>query len=126
MSTILDVAKQMTDAWTRKDEEGFRECLHDEYLFKGPMMEFKSPNEAVEFMHRCPFESTSENCEVVVEGNTLVHIFNWNVTAPFKANIPMVEVLEFASGKVKRARLYFDPALFPAEVKEQMMAATAA
>jgi ketosteroid isomerase-like protein len=126
MSKLIDVAKQMTEAWVRKDEGAFRACLHPDYSFKGPMMEMKSANEAVEFMKRCPFESTSENCEVVVEGNTLVHVFDWTVTAPFQATIPMVEVMEFEGEKVKRSRLFFDSALFPAEVKEQMMAATAA
>ncbi len=126
MSQLIHVAKQMTEAWARKDEAAFRACLHPDYSFKGPMMEMKSANEAVEFMKRCPFESTSENCEVVVEGNTLVHVFDWNVSAPFTATIPMVEVMEFEGEKVKRSRLFFDSALFPAEVKEQMMAATAA
>ena len=126
MSKLINVAKQMTEAWVQKDETAFRACLHPDYSFKGPMMEMKSANEAVECMKRCPFESTSENCEVVVEGNTLVHVFDWHVTAPFKATIPMVEVMEFEGNKVKRSRLFFDSALFPAEVKEQMMAAMAA
>ena len=126
MSKLTHVAKEMTQAWERKDEEGFRACLHPDYSFKGPMMDMKSANEAVEFMKRCQFESTSENCEIVAEGNTVVHVFDWRVTAPFKANIPMVEVMEFEGEKVKRARLFFDSALFPAEVKEQMLAATAA
>ncbi len=85
----------------------------------------RSADEALDFMKRCTFEFTNENCEVVVEGKTLVHIFDWKVTAPFQATIPMVEVMEFEGEKVKRARLFFDSALFPAEVKEQMMAATA-
>ena len=126
MSVLIEVAKKMTKAWEQKDEAAFRACLHESYSFKGPMMELKSANEAVEFMNRCPFESTSENCEAIVEGNTLVHIFDWKVTAPFQATIPMVEVMEFEGDKVKRARLFFDSALFPAEVKEQMMSVKAA
>ena len=125
MSTLVDVAKKMTKAWEDKDEAAFRACLHDDYTFKGPMMEMNSANEAVEFMNRCSFECTSENCEVVVEGQTLVHIFDWKVTAPFQATIPMVEVMEFEGDKVKRARLFFVSALFPAEIKAQMMAKTA-
>ncbi len=125
MSTLVDVAKKMTKAWEDKDEAAFRACLHDDYTFKGPMMEMNSANEAVEFMNRCSFECTSENCEVVVEGQTLVHIFDWKVTAPFQATIPMVEVMEFEGDKVKRARLFFDSALFPAEIKAQMMEKTA-
>ena len=126
MSTMIDVAKRMTKAWEQKDEATFRACLHDNYTFKGPMMEMRSPEEALESMRQCPFEFTSENCEVVTEGNTLVHIFDWKVTVPFQATIPMVEVMNFEGEKVRRARLFFDSALFPAEVKEQMMASTAA
>jgi len=125
MSTLVNVAKKMTKAWEDKDEAAFRACLHDDYTFKGPMMEMNSANEAVEFMNSCSFECTSENCEVVVEGQTLVHIFDWKVTAPFQATIPMVEVMEFEGDKVKRARLFFDSALFPAEIKAQMMEKTA-
>ncbi len=126
MSTLTDVAKRMTKAWEDRDEAAFRACLHDDYSFKGPMMEMKSANEAVEFMRRCAFEFTNTNCEVVVEGKTLVHVFDWNVTAPFQATIPMVEVMEFEGDKVKRARLFYDSALFPAEVKVQILGEKAA
>ena len=126
MSTLIDVAKKMTKAWEQKDESAFRACLHDDYSFKGPMMEMKSANEAIEFMNRCPFEFTKENCEVIVEGKTLVHVFDWNVTAPFQATIPMVEVMEFEGDKVKKARLFFDSALCPAEVKTQILGEKAA
>ncbi|MEE8290065.1 MAG: nuclear transport factor 2 family protein, partial [Candidatus Tectomicrobia bacterium] len=121
-----DVAKRMTKAWEDRDEAAFRACLHDDYSFKGPMMEMKSANEALEFMKRCAFEFTNTNCEVVVEGKTLVHVFDWNVTAPFQATIPMVEVMEFEGDKVKRARLFYDSALFPAEVKVQILGEKAA
>ncbi len=126
MSTLTDVAKRMTKAWEDRDEAAFRACLHDDYSFNGPMMEMKSANEAVEFMRRCVFEFTNTNCEVVVEGKTLVHVFDWNVTAPFQAIIPMVEVMEFEGEKVKRARLFYDSALFPAEVKAQILGEKAA
>jgi len=126
MSTLTDVAKRMTKAWEDRDEAAFRACLHDDYSFKGPMMEMKSANEALEFMKRCAFEFTNTNCEVVVEGKTLVHVFDWNVTAPFQATIPMVEVMEFEGDRVKRARLFYDSALFPAAVKAQILGEKAA
>jgi hypothetical protein len=57
-------------------------------------------------MNKCPFEFTNENCEVIVEGKNLVHIFDWKVTAPFQVTIPMVEVIEFEGEKVKHARMF--------------------
>ena len=47
-------------------------------------------------------------------------------TVPFQATIPMVEVMEFEGDKVKRARLFYDSALFPAEVKTQILGEKAA
>ena len=94
MSALIDVAKRMTKSWEQKDESTFRACLHDDYSFKGPMMEMKSADEAVAFMNKCPFEFTNENCEVIVEGKTLVHIFDWTVTAPFQSTIPEVRALK--------------------------------
>jgi len=44
-------------------------------------------DEAMAFMNKGPFEFANENCEVIVEGKTLVHIFDWTVTAPFQATI---------------------------------------
>ena len=126
MSALIDVAKKLIKAWEQKDESTLRACLHDDYSFKGPMMEMKSADEAVAFMNTCPFEFTNEHCEVMVEGKTLVHIFDWKVTAPFQATIPMVEVMEFEGEKVKRARLFFDSALFPAEIKAKMLSEQAA
>ncbi len=126
MSTMMEVAKRMTKAWKEKDEAAFRACIHDDYTFTGPMMDMRNADEAVECMKQCTFEHSTANCEVVIEGNTLVHIFDWTVTAPFQHTIPMVEVMEFEGDRVKRARLFFDSAQFPEEVKQHMLAETAA
>ena len=63
---------------------------------------------------------------MIVEGTNLVHIFDWKVTAPVQATIPMVEVMKFEGKKMKRARLVFDSAQFPAEIKDKMVAEQAA
>jgi hypothetical protein len=86
------------------------------------MMEMKGIDEAVELMKNCPFESRNENSEVVVQDNKLVHIFDWIVTAPFQETIPMVEVMEFEDSKLKKARLFFDTAKFPAQAMDSMCA----
>lgn len=122
MTNLTEIAKQLDTAFRTKDEAALQNLLHKDYHFKGPMMEMNGAKEAIEFMKNCPFESKNENCEVVVQGNKLVHIFDWNVTAPFQASIPMVEVLEFEGDKVKKARLFFDTAKFPAQAMDAMCA----
>lgn len=120
MKDLTEIAKQLDTAWRSKDEATYRALLHKDYHFKGPMMEMKGAEEAVKFMKDCPFESSNKNCETVVQDNKLVHIFDWIVTAPFQATIPMVEIMEFEGGKLKKSRLFFDTAKFPAQAMDAM------
>lgn len=120
MSDLIEIVKQITTAWQNKDEAAIRSLLHEDYHFKGPMMEMHGIEACIKFMHTCQYESSNKNCEAIVEGDKLVHIFDWEVTAPFQATIPMVEILEFVNGKVKNSRMFFDTAQFPAEFMEQM------
>lgn len=122
MTDLVEIAKKLDTAWRAKDEATYRALLHKDYYFKGPKMEMKGVDEAVEFMKNCPFESHNENCEVVVQENKLVHIFDWIGTAPFQVTIPMVEVMEFEGSKLKKARLFFDTAKFPAQAIGAMCA----
>lgn len=120
MSEKIAVAQALMTAWTTKDEALVREHLHSDFHFKGPMMELKGVEECVGSMTDCPFESRCENSEMVEQSNTVVHIFDWIVSAPFTATIPSVEVLEFSGKQVQRSRVFFDTALFPAEFSETM------
>jgi hypothetical protein len=122
MTDLVEIAKKLDTAWRTKDEVALQKLLHKDYHFKGPMMEMKGAKEAIELMKNCPFESKTENCEVVVQDNKLVHIFDWNVTAPFQASIPVVEVLEFEGDKVRKSRLFFDTAKMPAQAKDAICA----
>jgi len=120
MSDLIEIVKQMTTAWQNKDEAAVRSFLHEDYHFKGPMMEMNGIEACIKFMKTCPFESSNKNCEAIVDGDKLVHIFDWEVTAPFQATIPMVEIMEFEGRKIKNSRMFFDTALFPAEFMKQM------
>jgi limonene-1,2-epoxide hydrolase len=126
MTNTKEIVMKMDQAWSAKDETTMRALLHADYHFKGPMMEINGPDESIAMMNHFPFESHNENEELIVQGSKAVHVFDWVVTSPFQATIPMTEVLELEDNRVKNARLFFDTALFPAEVKAQMMSASAA
>jgi len=120
MTNTKEIVMKMDQAWNAKDESTLRTLLHEDYHFKGPMMEINGPDESVAMMNEFPFESHNENDELIVEGSKAVHIFDWVVSSPFQATIPVTEVLEVEDNKVKTARLFFDTAQVPAEVKAQM------
>lgn len=113
MSQQIVAAKALMTAWSTKDETLMREHLHENFYFKGPLMEMHSVDECVASMADCPFSSHIENSEHIEQGNTVVNIFQWVVTEPFSATVPAVEVLQFEDNKVKHSRLFFDTALFP-------------
>lgn len=120
MTTKQDIAKELVEAWVTKNEEVIRKYLHVDFHMKGPMMELNSMEECVASMDGSPFESTCQNSEMIEQGDSVVHVFDWVVSAPFQATIPTVEVMEFAGEKVKTSRLYYDTAILPADFVEQM------
>ena len=120
MTTKETIVKELADAWVSKNPEAFRKYLHVDCHFKGPLMELNGLDEMVESIKDCPFESSCQNVELVIQGDKVVNVFDWAVTAPFQKTIPCVEVLDFEGDKVKRSRFFFDTALLPVEVVEQM------
>ena len=122
MTNLVDIAKQMTAAWENKDADAMRSFLHEDYHFKGPMIELDGPDACIECMMSFPVQGRNKNCEVITQGSTLVHIADWEVTSPFQATIPFVEIMEFENGKVKNVRMFLDTAQFPTEFVKQMEA----
>ncbi len=114
------IVEELAQAWVSGDTDVFKKHLHADYHFKGPMMETHSLNEMLDSMKDCPFESSCQNSELVIQEEKVVNIFDWVVTAPFQANIPCVEVMQFDGDKVKSSRLFFDTALMPTDFKEEM------
>ncbi|MGH1457132.1 MAG: nuclear transport factor 2 family protein [Alphaproteobacteria bacterium] len=115
-----EIVKELAQAWVSGDTDVFRKYLHADFHFKGPIMETNSLNEMLSSMEECPFESSCQNSELIIQGDKVVNIFDWAVTAPFQANIPCVEVMRFEGDLVKSSLLFFDTALMPAEFKEEM------
>ncbi len=118
MTDYRAIVEKMTTAWNDKNETLLRSLLHDDYKGTCPAMEINSPDECVEFMKNCPFEGSCENHEIIVEGNKVVNAFDWVVTAPFQATIPMVEIMNFEGDKLKNSKMYYDTSLIPAEFAE--------
>lgn len=120
MSALTEIVQKINAAWDSKDEATMREYLHEDYRFRGPMMEINNVDECIEFMKSCPFEGGSENVEMITEGNRVVQVMDWVVTTPFQATISIVEIIDFEGEKVKNSRMFFDTAAFPAEFIAQM------
>lgn len=118
MHQAIDLVKRVNKALETKDIKTYRSLLHSNYKFKGPMMELNDPDEAAAVMEACPFNYHNENVVYVNEGDKVVTIFDWVVTAPVKFSIYMAECLTVKDGKIIGSELFFDTAKFPPEAME--------
>ena len=120
MTSNTEIVKKMMKAWENKDGDIVRSLLHDDYQGSCPMMGTIDADQCVEFIKDCPYGGKSINHEIIAEGDKVAQSFDWVITSPFQATVPMVEIMEFKNGKVKTSKMYFDTALFPAEDTEQV------
>lgn len=120
MTTKQDIVEALAQAWITKDASVFRKYMHVDMHMEGPMIAFESLDDFLDSIKGCPFESLCQNSDIIVQGDKVVHVFDWVVTAPFQATIPFVEVMVFEGDKVKTSRSFFDTAIFPADFIEQM------
>lgn len=120
MSQAIEMIKKLNQAFETKDKAVFGSLLHPKYTFRGPLMAMNSPEEAVEFLGNCPFKAKSENVQFHAAGDTVVQIFDWVVSEPFKGTIRMCDIITFKDGKIFAEELFYDSSKFPKEILESM------
>lgn len=120
MSKSIELVKQLTEAFKNKDKEGLRALLHDKYTFQGPLMQMQSPDEAVEFMSKCPMKAKHENTIIAEADGKVLQVFDWVVTEPFKETFRMCSVVTIKDQKILKEELIYDSSKFPKDFLEKM------
>lgn len=113
MKPVMNTVGAFYSALAQRDEKALRSMLAEDFSFRGPMMQFDDPDSFTKMMVSFPFEAIASGSRFIVDGNSVAHIFRWEVSAPAKAEIPMCEILTVMKGKVLRSELFFDTKLFP-------------
>jgi ketosteroid isomerase-like protein len=124
MSKQIETVKALNHAFTVKDAQAFRALLHDQYTFRGAMMNMDSPDEAAGMLANCPFKASHQNAQFHEAGDTVVQTFDWVVTEPIQETIRMCSVITFRDGKIFHEELFYDTAKFPEGALEAMKATT--
>jgi len=111
MTTGLSTARQHTvDAFyqgaTVKDAKQIRSSLADGFTFKGPMMQFETPDAFVESL--LGFDGNVTESKMIADGDHLVHLY----VLDMGVKIPMCDVIEFEGDKFGSMVLYADSKLF--------------
>ena len=116
MVDIREAIKKMDQAWVAKDDAAIRELLHADYECKGPLMAVNGIEQAIMGMNFFPFVGKNENEQIIVEGNKAAYTFDWVLSSPFQATIPITEIIEFEDEKIRKVRIFFDTGLFPGDM----------
>ena len=90
-----------------------RALLADDFKFEGPLMRANSADEFFQQLENFPFEAKTTTRSLIADGNQVVHVFDFNITAPVRADIPMCELFEIGDDKIAASRLFYDSAKFP-------------
>ena len=89
-----------------KDGDRIRAALTDDFTFRGPLASFDNPADFIESL--LAVDATVTRSRVIVQDSRAAHLFVLEITAPFRAAIPMCDVLEFDGGRIRRIELYAD------------------
>ena len=114
MTTAMSPARQNTvDAFyhgaTVKDAKQIRSTLADDFTFKGPIMQFDTPDAFVESL--LGFDGKVSESKMIADGDHLVHLY----VLDMGVKIPMCDVIVFKGDKFGSMVLYTDSKLFDPE-----------
>ena len=113
MSNATDIVRAYCEAFSAKDLQALRGLLNDEFSFHGTMMSTEGADDFIEQLRSFPFQARYDDSRMIVEGDSVAHMFDFVVSAPVEAKVRMCECFEVKNGKLQSSRLYFDPSQFP-------------
>lgn len=94
----------------KKDARQVRSALTDDFTFRGPMMAFDGPEAFVQSL--LAFDADVTQSRLIVDGERVAHLFVLDIAAPFRAKVPMCDVLEFRGDRISAIELYTDSKAF--------------
>ena len=121
MSIARKIVSEYLETFVSKDENKMRTLLADRYVFSGPLMTLKGVNAAIEARKNFPFICKEINERIICSESTVVRKYDWFVTEPFKANIPMIEWYETQGQKIISCDLYFDTNKLPIAIRNNIL-----
>ncbi len=109
----IDVVTAYTDAFDCKDMEKAKSVLDTDFHFDGPLMKAESRDEFFAQLANFDLEYQTKEHRVISQGTSVARIFDFAITSPVRATVPMVEWFEVENDKIQSSRLFYDTAIFP-------------
>lgn len=92
-------------ALNEEDFKKARECLNEDFIFRGPMGERNGAAEYMEDMHKMKFKYQIN--KAFAEGEDVCTIYEIDMSG--KAKIPTAGFYHLSNGKISSLKVFFDP-----------------
>jgi hypothetical protein len=120
MSTSIEMAQQLNNAFMEKDEATLCKLLSPAYTARCPLSSVSSRDEALEMMKTCSFVCHNENSVFLADGTAVAHFFDWVVEAPFQSRIRTAQYITIDGEQISSVELFYDTSALPKEMLEQL------
>lgn len=108
-----EILKSLYAAMERHDWTAKRALLHDDFRFRGPLMQAEGADQFIENVRQFECKVTFKDVEMFEKGDTVVSFFTFDITQPFTGTFRMAECVKFRDGKLQSSELIYDARAFP-------------
>lgn len=113
MKTNADILKSLYAAMERHDWAAKRALLHDDFRFRGPLMQAEGADQFIENVRQFDCQVTFKDVEMFEKGDTVVSFFTFDITHPFAGTFRMAERAKVRDGRLQSSELIYDARPFP-------------
>jgi ketosteroid isomerase-like protein len=94
--------------WTTK-----RSLMHDDFSFRGPLMQADSADQMIGSIQQMNCSMTFKDVRMAEAGDTVMAFFTCEMTRPAQLSFRCAERVTLKDGLIKASELIYDPRAFP-------------
>lgn len=111
--TNTEILESFYAAMERHDWPTKRAMLHDDFRFRGPLMQTEGADRFIEGVKQFNCQVTFKDVQMIEQGDTVMSFFTFDMAQPFSGSFRMAERVTLRGGKLQSSELIFDARAFP-------------
>lgn len=108
-----DTLKKFYAAMENHDWKTKRSLMHDDFAFKGPLMQACGADEMIAAIQQMNCSMTFADLTTAEAGDTVLAFFTCQMTQPAPTTFRCAERVTFKDGRIKSSELIYDARAFP-------------
>src|SRR5688572_19935156 len=102
-----ETLKKFYAAMEQHDWETKRGMLHDDFQFRGPLMQVEGADQFIQAIKQFGCEVKFADVEMLEKGSTVMSFFTFQISQPFEGAFRMAERVTIEDGKLRASELIF-------------------